>query len=340
MKYLILGNSGSGKTTLALRLAARYALTMLDLDQMVWSRTESAKFRPENEIARELERFLSTHESWVVEGSNGRWAAYLLPHCSQVVFLNPGEGVCVTNCRARPWEPGKYQSKAEQDDKMPLLLDCVRGYYVRSDEMSLSGHKRIFEAFTGPKYEITSNHSAADLEAIAAGDPVWALETERARLHPGHPIYDAALRAGVQVFRARFGWEVAEGLREYLQPPSKDAVVAAEWNRFLIVLKSDRKLVGFCACRKAPDGEGALEIAYGIAPGYQKRGLATEVARALTEHALARKEVKAVCAHTMPEENASTRVLAKCGFRLVGEIQHPEDGRIWRWESPAARQDF
>ena len=32
------------------------------------------------------------------------------------------------HCRARPWEPGKYATKADQDAKLPLLLDWVRAY--------------------------------------------------------------------------------------------------------------------------------------------------------------------------------------------------------------------
>jgi RimJ/RimL family protein N-acetyltransferase len=47
-------------------------------------------------------------------------------------------------------------------------------------------------------------------------------------------------------------------------------------------------------------------------------------------------EVRVVRAHTLPEENASTRVLAKCGFRQVGEMVDPEDGLVWRWEKRRA----
>ncbi len=37
-------------------------------------------------------------------------------------------------------------------------------------------------------------------------------------------------------------------------------------------------------------------------------------------------------AHTLPAPNASTRVLAKCGFERTGEVEDPEDGLVWRWE--------
>jgi ribosomal-protein-alanine N-acetyltransferase len=45
--------------------------------------------------------------------------------------------------------------------------------------------------------------------------------------------------------------------------------------------------------------------------------------------------VRLVRAHTLPEPNASTRVLQKCGFVHVGEVMDPEDGRVWRWQRPA-----
>jgi RimJ/RimL family protein N-acetyltransferase len=41
---------------------------------------------------------------------------------------------------------------------------------------------------------------------------------------------------------------------------------------------------------------------------------------------------RTIRAHTMPEQNASTRVLEKCGFRWLGEVVDPEDGAVWRWE--------
>lgn len=39
-----------------------------------------------------------------------------------------------------------------------------------------------------------------------------------------------------------------------------------------------------------------------------------------------------VTAQTLPEENASTSVLKKNGFRPIGPVQAPEDGTVWQWE--------
>jgi RimJ/RimL family protein N-acetyltransferase len=52
--------------------------------------------------------------------------------------------------------------------------------------------------------------------------------------------------------------------------------------------------------------------------------------------AFASDQVRLVRAHTIDETNASTRVLEKCGFRRVGAVLDPEDGKVWRWERPRA----
>ena len=108
--------------------------------------------------------------------------------------------------------------------------------------------------------------------------------------------------------------------------------MAEAWNGFLVIHDTDHRLIGLCAFALAPDAQGAVEIAYAIAPSYQGQGYATEAAQALTARAFCVPGARVACAHTAPETNASTRVLVKCGFQKIGEIMHPEDGRIWRWE--------
>ena len=45
-----------------------------------------------------------------------------------------------------------------------------------------------------------------------------------------------------------------------------------------------------------------------------------------------RDPMLAIAAQTLPEENASTAILRKLGFRLDGPIVHPEDGVICVWQ--------
>jgi RimJ/RimL family protein N-acetyltransferase len=104
---------------------------------------------------------------------------------------------------------------------------------------------------------------------------------------------------------------------------------------FAVVLPAERIsiMIGSCGYKGPPNG-GWVEIAYGIAPDYRGKGYATEIAETLTAHAFDHQEVNTVRAHTLPECNASGRILTKCGFKLVGEVRDPEDGLIWRWEKP------
>jgi RimJ/RimL family protein N-acetyltransferase len=101
---------------------------------------------------------------------------------------------------------------------------------------------------------------------------------------------------------------------------------------FIVVERMTGVALGMAAFKGAPDKEGMVEIAYGIAPGYRGRGFATEAANGLIEFASHDPRVRRIRAHTLPERNASTSVLTKTGFELLGEVEDPEDGRVWRWE--------
>ena len=101
---------------------------------------------------------------------------------------------------------------------------------------------------------------------------------------------------------------------------------------FFIVHGASRMVIGSLGFKGPPDGEGMVEIAYGVAPAYQSQGYATEAAAAGVAFAFQTDVVTLVRAHTLPENNASTRVLAKCGFSRIGEVIDPDDGLVWRWE--------
>ena len=101
-----------------------------------------------------------------------------------------------------------------------------------------------------------------------------------------------------------------------------------------MVERESGQTVGGCGF-KGPPTDGVVEIAYAIEPEHQGQGFATQAAAALYAYASCQAEVCIVRAHTLPEENASTRVLTKCGFEKVGEVVDPEDGPVWRWEKQA-----
>ncbi len=101
---------------------------------------------------------------------------------------------------------------------------------------------------------------------------------------------------------------------------------------FRVVRRSDETVVGTCGFKGPPSAEGVVEIAYSVEPDQQGNGYATEAASAAAAWAFQNEAVRLVRAHTLPETNASTRVLSKCGFTHTGEVIDPDDGPVWRWE--------
>jgi RimJ/RimL family protein N-acetyltransferase len=111
------------------------------------------------------------------------------------------------------------------------------------------------------------------------------------------------------------------------------ATNADPWTHgFGLVHLASGTVIGTAGFKGPPANDGAVEIAYGVVPHHQGKGYATEAAHALVAYAFANDSVRTVRAHTLPTANASTRVLAKCGFRHIGEVMDPEDGLVWRWE--------
>jgi adenylate kinase family enzyme len=154
MRVAILGNSGSGKSTLAKWLAARSHAALLDLDTIAWEPNQIAVARSSEAAKADVRAFCSGHAHWVIEGCYASLVTVALDASPLLLFLNPGEEQCLANCRARPWELHKYASKQEQDERLAFLLSWVREYYTRDGDMSLSGHRACFDAYSGAKVEL------------------------------------------------------------------------------------------------------------------------------------------------------------------------------------------
>ena len=177
MRIVILGNAGSGKSTLAKSLARTQGMPLLDLDTLVWEPDQVAVERSETLVLSDLAQFCRESDDWVIDGCYGDLVEAVLPNGPLLIFLQPGQDVCVANCRARPWEPHKYRSKQEQDDHLEDLLGWVRSYYDLDGSMSLAGHRAVFQAYAGPKRLVTK---LAELEVMQSA---WlaAATTSRAR---------------------------------------------------------------------------------------------------------------------------------------------------------------
>jgi RimJ/RimL family protein N-acetyltransferase len=145
---------------------------------------------------------------------------------------------------------------------------------------------------------------------------------------------DAALEGDEELSEA-LGLEVAPGWVTFRQAltHTRDARAkdpgGAEWGTRFFAAGDPPELIGWGGF-KGPPREGVVEVGYEVAESHRGRGLATEAVAAMLDHAFAEPGVTAAIAHTLPEHNASTRVLEKSGFQHDAVCE--EDGqRVWRW---------
>ncbi|TXI91253.1 MAG: N-acetyltransferase [Burkholderiaceae bacterium] len=101
------------------------------------------------------------------------------------------------------------------------------------------------------------------------------------------------------------------------------------WVGYVTVVEN--RAVGGGAFVGAPQ-EGCVEIAYFTLDHEQGKGYAFQTAAALVAIARAHDPTIRIKAFTLKEENASTRILRKLGFVIVGLAQDPDAGEVWEWQ--------
>lgn len=162
---------------------------------------------------------------------------------------------------------------------------------------------------------------SARVELLTIGQSEWlALGTD-----PAVFAREQDLLLGDQVGTLR---EIGAGTAAFLARLGGET----RWGSFLAVDPGSRLVIGTCSYKGPPDADGAVEIAYFTLPVYQGRGYATAMAALLTARAATPPPARTVRAHTLPERNASARILEKLGFAHLGQVVDPEDGPVWRWE--------
>jgi len=152
----------------------------------------------------------------------------------------------------------------------------------------------------------------------------------------------ATLLCEPECFTERFGLVLVPGYLAFPEAlaPTVDALEAGvdpAWFAHLLVDPGAGEVVGFGGFT-GPPVDGEVEVGYSVAPSRQGCGHATAAVRTWIAAAAARGVRRAV-AHTLAEQNASTTVLARCGFRRVGEPFETEDGTVWRWERELGADD-
>jgi len=152
---------------------------------------------------------------------------------------------------------------------------------------------------------------------------------------------DAVISGDRDRFRELTGVEPPDPL---IAPPEtgdvleffRDAMVAdpeiRTWFFRWIVDHQSANLIGSAGFGDRPDADGVVLIGYSVYPEFERRGYATEAARALTEWAFRDARVQAVRATILPQNIASCRVAIKAGMTFKRIVETDEDGMVELWE--------
>jgi|HubBroStandDraft_2_1064218.scaffolds.fasta_scaffold463882_2 ribosomal-protein-alanine N-acetyltransferase len=82
-----------------------------------------------------------------------------------------------------------------------------------------------------------------------------------------------------------------------------------------------------------PPRENRVEIAYFTLEELQGLGYATRTATELVAIARSADPGIRICAFTLRESNASTRILQRLGLKVFGEARDSDAGDVWEWRT-------
>lgn len=231
------------------------------------------------------------------------------------------------------------RTRTEEENLVARFGDSYRAYMERTGRFL----PRITATRRGACHRTEAGGAAGLMSAAAQCEPLGRLQStaqemkielfglarkdwERVADSPMAFVEEHSLTLGVEEKLLR---SVAEQTLALLD---RTGVTTHPWTGFLAVDRASHTIVGTCGFKSTPDADGIVEIAYFTFPDFEGRGIASAMAAGLVESARGAVGVRRLRAHTMPEKNASTRVLEKVGFLHIGEVIDPEDGPVWRWE--------
>lgn len=133
-------------------------------------------------------------------------------------------------------------------------------------------------------------------------------------------------REDMSLFEAFYGDPEVMSVRKYgvLDPATAQEhveVMLRHWEArgfgmWVVEDASDNAFAGECGLRWQDDS-GEIELSYGLFSRFQGRGLATEAAQAVIDHARESLKLERVVAITRSSNDVSRRVLEKLGMKLI-----------------------
>jgi RimJ/RimL family protein N-acetyltransferase len=91
-------------------------------------------------------------------------------------------------------------------------------------------------------------------------------------------------------------------------------------SQFAVVSRGEHAVIGYCGFHHHPELPGEIEIGYRLHPDYWNRGLITEAAHAVRDHAFVDLKLPRVISLIHPENIPSRRVAEKNGMKIEKEI--------------------
>ena len=108
------------------------------------------------------------------------------------------------------------------------------------------------------------------------------------------------------------------------------------FGRCAVILKEMGELIGWCGLTFL-DETNDVEIGYGVAKAFWKKGIITEAARAMLRYGFEELKLPRIVAVAMPENEGSWRVMEKIGMRYVGRAFYYNCDVVYY---EIAREDF
>ena len=92
---------------------------------------------------------------------------------------------------------------------------------------------------------------------------------------------------------------------------------------FAVIVRENSKLIGYCGfLHHKVDGKDEIEIGYRLHPDYWNRGLASEAAQAVRDHAFRDLNLGRVISLIHPDNRASRRVAEKNAMKVEKKTVH------------------
>ncbi len=141
-------------------------------------------------------------------------------------------------------------------------------------------------------------------------------------------LLDPAELARAPGVRIPAGWpQFPEAFPFVLDVVTRDPGQAPWWMRAFLLPEVLVGSGGF----KGPPASGVVEIGYEVAPEFRGRGFGRRAVALLLGEAFTDPSVGSVIAHTLAQENPSTAVLARHGFRRTASLTDESHSPMWQW---------